>query len=275
MMRRFVVLLSVVSMPNMVLAQMSYTPLPPVPTMEPLYPSVETPRYAPPPPPRPRPAMVSVAPAFVPRPSPVVPPVDLASLAPPVTPALAAPAVVAAPVPLPLPQSIAPVLAPAVAETMSAEMVIPPNTDVLVRLDQEVSSKGRKVGDSFKLTVVQDVMHNGTVVIRRGTPAFGSVVWRTGKGMFGKSAKMEITVDRLSFDGRDVPLFGRFREEGEGNTGATIGAAIGAGLIAAAFVTGRSAVFPAGREFRVSTREALALAAPVGSAPALVTAARR
>jgi hypothetical protein len=283
-MRRIVLLLSMVSVPNMAFAQLSYTPLPPVPMMEPLYPTGDSPRYTPPPPsprymlpPSPRPAMVTMAPAAVPFSSPVAsPPVALASVTRPVTPALAAPIVAAPIVAAPLPQPAAPAFAPVVVPTSLAESVIPPNTDVLVRLDQEVSSKGSKVGDSFKLTVVQDVMLNGAVVIRRGAPAFGTVAWRTGKGMFGKSAKMEISVDRLRLDGREVPLFGRFREEGEGNTGATIGTAIAAGLIAAAFVTGGSAVFPAGREFRVSTRQENALAAPVGgSAPALVTAARR
>jgi hypothetical protein len=135
---------------------------------------------------------------------------------------------------------------------------------VLLRLDETVSSKGHKVGDRFRLTVVQDVYLGGAVVIPRGTPAFGNIAWRTGKGMFGKSAKMEIEIDHLDVNGRAVPLSGRFRQEGQGNTGATIGTAVAAGLIAAAFVTGRSAVFEQGREFRVSTREAVAFGAPKG-----------
>ena len=271
-MRRVVLLLSMASVPNMAFAQVSHTPLPPVPAMEPLYPRTAAPRYVLPS----RPVTTWAAPAPMRASLPVAPPpVAFASIAKPFAPRFAAPTVAISPVPASSPEMAPPPPAPMAARWASAEVVIPPNTDLLVRLDQEVSSKGRKVGDSFKLTVIQDVMHNGMVVIPRGTPAFGTVAWRTGKGMFGKSAKMEITVDRLSLNGLEVPLSGRFREEGDGNTGATIGTAIAAGLIAAAFVTGRSAVFPAGREFRVSTREAFALALPRGSSSALVTAARR
>ncbi|NNM76528.1 hypothetical protein HJG53_06385 [Sphingomonas sp. ID1715] len=230
---RAVVLLTMAGLSSGAAAQLSVTPLPPVPAMEPLYPKRAAPRL------------------------------ELAS----VPDRLSAPPIESDPIWSPAPPRWSP--APTVAE-----LVVPPNTDVLMRLDQEVSSKGRKVGDGFKLTVVQDVMHNGVIVIPRGTPAFGSIAWRTGKGMFGKSAKMEIVIDRLSLNGRDVPLFGRFREEGQGNTGATIGTAVAAGVIAAAFVTGHSAVFPAGREFRVPTREAFTLAQSAPQAPALATAGR-
>ena len=117
----------------------------------------------------------------------------------------------------------------------------------------------------FKLTVVQDVMLGGYIIIPRGTPAYGSMTYRTGKGAFGKSAKIEIDMESISLAGRSIPLVGHFRQEGQGNTGATIGTAVAAGLIAAAFVTGRSAVFDAGREFRVSTREAVPVVLPEAS----------
>lgn len=246
------------AMPAVAIAQTTSTPLPAAPVMEPLYPTRATAEQ-----PRPRTEMRrSTYRAEVPT--------RTASV---IAPAAAVPVRAAlAPVPVATePSPVAPVIASR-PNWVAAGALLPPNTDVLVRLDETVSSKKAKVGNGFRLSVAQDVIMGGAIVIPRGTPAFGQIAYRTGKGAFGKSAKMEITIDRLELGGRSVPLTGRFRQEGEGNTGATVGAAVAAGLIAAAFVTGRSAVFEAGREFRVSTREALPFAV-AGDAPAPVRAA--
>jgi len=63
------------------------------------------------------------------------------------------------------------------------------------------------------------------IAIPRGTPATGQVTFRTGKGAIGKSAKMEIDITSVMVNGQAVALSGHFRQEGEGNTGATVGAA--------------------------------------------------
>jgi glucose/arabinose dehydrogenase len=173
----------------------------------------------------------------------------------------------------PVQATVAPAATPAATATPAAlnatrveapvagAAVLPSNTEVLLRLDQEVSSKVMKVGDSFKLTVLQDVMLGNYVVIPRGTPASGTITYRTGKGAFGKSAKMEITMNAINLNGRSIPLTGNFRQEGEGNTGATIGMAVAVGVFSA-FVTGRSAIFQRDREFRVATREAIPVTLP-------------
>lgn len=260
-MRRVILFATMMVMAGTASAQVSRTPLPPVPAIEPLYPQARAVRFTP------RPAAADPSPVYYDYAPGAQSVSAAASMTYPVPPA----PVQAASAFLPPAAPPAPILAAAGSEGLT----VPPNTDVLLRLDQAVSSKGKKVGDAFKLTVVQDVMQNGVVVIPRGTPAFGTIAWRTGKGMFGKSAKMEVTIDRLVLNGRDAPLSGRFRQEGQGNTGATIGTAVAAGLIAAAFVTGHSAEFEAGREFRVSTREAFTFAPPAAYGATMVTAARR
>jgi hypothetical protein len=169
-------------------------------------------------------------------------------------PATATPATVAA--------TPAALQAVAVQAPTGGAAVLPANTEVMLRLDEEVSSKRKRVGDTFRLTVLQDVMLGNYVVIPRGTPATGQVSYRTGKGAFGKSAKMEITMNSISLNGRQIPVTGNFRQEGEGNTGATVGVAVAAGVFSA-FVTGRSAVFQNGREFRVQTREAIPVTLPI------------
>lgn len=67
-----------------------------------------------------------------------------------------------------------------------------------------------------------------------------------------------------------MPLVGHFRQEGRGNTGATVGAVVAVGVFSA-FVTGRSAVIEQGREFRVYTREPLDVTIP--GAPSAAPAA--
>lgn len=145
----------------------------------------------------------------------------------------------------------------------SGQAVLPANTEILVTLNSEVSSKRMRVGQKFDVSVSRDVMIGNYVVIPRGTPGVGEITYRTGKGAFGKSAKMEIDLRSLTLGGREVPLSGHFRQEGQGNTGATVGAAVAVGVFSA-FVTGRSAIFEQGRELKGFTREAL----PVSMQPA-------
>lgn len=146
--------------------------------------------------------------------------------------------------------------------SIAADAVLPTNTEVLLRMDSELSSKKARAGDVFTASVAQDVMVGNVIAIPKGTPANGVVTWRTGKGSFGKSAKMSYEFKSLDLSGQRIPLTGQFRQDGSGNTGATVGAVAAAGVIGGLFVTGKSAVIEKGRELKVATAAALPLAAP-------------
>ncbi len=163
-------------------------------------------------------------------------------------------------------QAVAPASAvvPAPAVVEAPKLVLPPNTEVAVTPNDNLTTKGTKEGDSFKISTVFDVMYNGYVVIPRGTPGQGTIIWRTGKGAFGKSAKMEIQFDWLELNGRRIALTGKHRQEGEGNTGAAIGAVVAAGVFGA-FVTGKSAKVPHGMQLSARTAEALPITLPAGA----------
>lgn len=172
------------------------------------------------------------------------------------------PALQAQPQSPPAPQQQVKPEAPIVASqrpTVVNGTTLPANTEITLRLDQELSSKRMKEGQQFNLSVASDVVIGNYVVIPRGTLAKGVIAYRTGKGAFGKSAKMEIDLTEIILGDRHIPITGHYRQEGEGNTGATVGTAVAAGVFAA-FVTGRSAVFPQGREFKAFTREAIPVA---------------
>jgi len=148
-----------------------------------------------------------------------------------------------------------------------AQGMLPANSEVPLVLDQEVSSKRMKVGDGFDVSVARDVWSGDRIAIPRGARGRGVVVWKTGKGAFGKSGKMEIELRSVEVGGQLVPLSGKFRQEGEGNTAATVGTIVAAGVIAGMFVTGHSAVFAQGTELKGMTSAPFAA---VGAAPAPV-----
>lgn len=171
-------------------------------------------------------------------------------------------------------QDAAPVAAPIVAKPVSAAPAagtfLPANTRVVLAMNEELTSKRVEEGHKFALTVTHDVTLQGFVVIPRGTPAFGEVVWRTGKGAFGKSGKMEVELRYIDLNGRRIPITGKYRQEGEGNTVATVGAVVAVGVFGA-FVTGKSARIPQGRELPAFTAEALPVSFE-GATPAPVAA---
>jgi hypothetical protein len=158
-------------------------------------------------------------------------------------------------------QQAAPADAPAPAIVPAAATTLAAGTEMLLRLNNQLTSRDQRIGDTFPLTVVNDVALDGRVVIPAGTRAVGQVTWRTGRGSFGKSGKMEIMMRYVELDGRRIPITGFHRQEGEGNTGATIGAVVAAGVIGGLIVHGRTARIPEGREFTAQTVDAIPLSA--------------
>ncbi len=154
----------------------------------------------------------------------------------------------------------------------AANAQLPANTEVLLSMNEDLTTKGGRidVGYKFGLTVVADVMLGDYVVIPKGTPAVGEVTWLTGKGAFGKSGKMEIQVRSIDLNGHRIPVTGKYRQEGEGNTVATV-ASVALLWPAAPFVTGKSARIPAGRELKAFTESATPVAVPATAAVSVGT----
>jgi hypothetical protein len=161
-------------------------------------------------------------------------------------------------------QTAAPVAAP--MQAAAPQLVLPANTEIAVTPNDNLTSKGMKEGDTFLMSTVFDVMYNGYVIIPKGTPGQGHLSYRTGKGAFGKSAKMELSFDWLDLNGRRITLTGKHRQEGEGNTGATV-AAVATVWVAAPFITGKSAKVPHGMQLSARTAEALPIIVPAGAVP--------
>jgi hypothetical protein len=186
-------------------------------------------------------------------------------------------AAVAALIHMPAYAQTAPVQAAAAQAPTSAaaaEGLLTLNDGVPFKLvvSEEVNSSTHRQGDTFPLTVLEDVKVGNTVVIPRGTHATGEITWRTGKGAFGKSGKIEFLLSHLDLDGKRVPISGTYRQEGEGNTVAT-----GVGIIAigvfAGFITGKRARLPMGRELMTHVYSTVPFTADGHLAPSYDSAA--
>ena len=168
------------------------------------------------------------------------------------------------------PSLVAPIVAVARPSATDASAALPANTEIWVSPNAEVNSKRIKQGDKFDMTVSRDVMLGNYVVIPRGTRAIGQISYRTGKGSFGKSGKMEFEVVDVDLGGRLIPVKGHYRIEGQGNTGATVGTVVAVGVFAA-FVTGHSASIAQGTEYKAYTTDAVPIVTAAAPTYVMVT----
>lgn len=136
-----------------------------------------------------------------------------------------------APAPLPGPQP--------------GSFILPSGTMLVVTPAQEISSKHIEEGQQVLFRVVNDVVEGNKVVIRRGSSVTGTITWKTGRAIGGKSGKFEVTFNSVSVGGRTIALTGKHRQEGRGNS---VGALLGSMVI-----SGRSAVMLPGDLVNVFT----------------------
>ncbi|WP_340265406.1 hypothetical protein [Sphingobium mellinum] len=124
---------------------------------------------------------------------------------------------------------------------------LPASTLVSITPDAEISSKKVEVGEKVSFSVVNDVLDGGAVAIPRGSKVNGTITWKTGKAVGGKSGKFEVNFDSVTVGGRSYAMRGTHRQEGKGNTVAAV--------FATWLVSGRSAVMIPGQFVNAFTAE--------------------
>lgn len=92
-------------------------------------------------------------------------------------------------------------------------------------------------------------MAGNQIVIPKGTRAIGQINYSRGSGSFGKSGQMELIFRYIDLNGKQIPLDGHYYQEGKGNSAATVGAILGAGVIGGLVVKGHNVDLVDGREF--------------------------
>ena len=184
-----------------------------------------------------------------------------------------------APKPAPKPPAAAPAPskpkpAPTPVAAGPKNYVVPSGTSLSVQLPAEISTKTATVGQRLTGNLTNDIVVDGKVVARAGTPVQGSITEViSGSKTIGGKPTLGITFDSLTFEGGDRPINARITQVADKSDkgrdtakiaggalaggvvghqidsaqGKVIGALIGAAAgTAAAKKTGKEVVLPAG-----------------------------
>ena len=102
------------------------------------------------------------------------------------------------------------------------EIVLAEGTPINVVTAEEITSKAAKPNDPVKFTIADDLVINGQVVVRKGTPVVGSVITAQKGGYMGNSGKLAIQVESTTTsDGQPLKLRAAKGGEGDDKTTST------------------------------------------------------
>ncbi|NQT34291.1 hypothetical protein HQ587_03805 [bacterium] len=99
---------------------------------------------------------------------------------------------------------------------LAKSMTVKAGTPVMLQFQQAVNSKFNDVGDKPNVIVMQDVVVDGSVVIRGGSPAVATVIKAQKAGAVGASGVIEVEITGVhAVDGTLIRISGaRISEEG-------------------------------------------------------------
>jgi len=127
---------------------------------------------------------------------------------------------------------------------------IPSGTELDVRLQTALNSGTAQVEDRFEGTTMTDLSLDGRVTVPAGTVLRGVVTGVEAATRTNRTAKMTVSFDQMTVNGRDYPIRGTVTQaiEGEGIKGdlpkAGAGAAVG-GILGAVLGGGKGAILGA------------------------------
>ena len=156
---------------------------------------------------------------------------------------------------------------PVAAPPPASNAILRIGTEVPLRLDQELTTKGKqlRVGDRFYLETAEPVMVQGVNVIPVGSPAVGEITEVRNKGMWGKSGHFSARLLYMTVYGRQIHLSGTFDEKGSAGGVGAVAVSAFVFLPAGFFMTGTSARVPAGTIVKSFVEEDVPLALPVAA----------
>lgn len=131
------------------------------------------------------------------------------------------------------------------------EIVLPDATEVTVRLLKTISSADARADDEVKFEVVEDVVVDGVVVIRKDAVARGRVLMAEHKKSFGRKGKLDFSIDTVeAVDGQKIRLRYTREERGKSKYG-TAGVVTWVAGPFGFLVKGKDVEIPSGTEYTI------------------------
>lgn len=133
----------------------------------------------------------------------------------------------------------------------AGEVKVPDGTEVRLRLLDRLTSASAKVNDRVRFEAVENVMVDGKVVIAQGAQAVGTVFEANPKKSFGRSGKLNFTIDAVrAVDGDNIRLRSSKENKGDESFGKAGVVTILAGPFGA-LVRGKDVEIEAGTEYTI------------------------
>jgi len=117
-------------------------------------------------------------------------------------------------------------------------LVVPVGTALTVTIDQALSSKSSKAGQSFLATVAQPVTVNGKTAIPKGSSVTGTVVTAKEKGKIKGEGQLAISLINITIRGKNYPLQTGVLDSTEKGKGKRTAATTGGGAAGGALIGG-------------------------------------
>jgi len=139
--------------------------------------------------------------------------------------------------------------------------LVPKGTGVRLSFDDGLTSRTARVGDRVKFHVVDDVIVDGQVVIKKGEAAEGTVTDVARGRRFGVNARLKIRLDPIAAsDGTLVPIAARQKGKATGNGTDQAAVASGAGALVLGPIGLGIGYFITGKEVTVEPGDTLTTA---------------
>jgi len=132
---------------------------------------------------------------------------------------------------------------------LSTEVFLLKDTILNIELETAISSKTAKVGDGVPFVLMDNIIINDVVVVKKESKINAKVMKATSKGLFGRAGKLEFTINSLeSVNGVKIPLQYTTKREAGDNDGAVAVAAT-VSIIGGLFMKDKNVSLPAGSKF--------------------------
>ena len=112
------------------------------------------------------------------------------------------------------------------------KLVLHDGTPIPMRTTANLSSHDAVTGGTIDFEVMEDIYVNDVLVVKKGSPAIGTITDAQHKKTMGRQGKLDITIDYVRLlNGEKAQLRGVKQGSGGGHTGAMVGAMVVTSLV--------------------------------------------